>query len=130
LVCYYNSSKFHYLYISRDGEVGKHLAIMSCEADISMDASFPGYEQRIVIPDNQAIYLRARVEYQALVFSWSGDGEQWNEIPVALDASLLSDEAGKGDGAHFTGAFVGMCCQDLDGTRTPADFGYFSYQAG
>lgn len=127
LVCYYNSSKFHYIYISRDDEVGKHLAIMSCEADISMEATFPGYENRIPIPDNQPVFLRARIEYEKLVFSWSDDGERWTAIPHVLDASLLSDEAGKGEGAHFTGAFVGMCCQDLDGTRKPADFSYFSY---
>jgi xylan 1,4-beta-xylosidase len=29
---------------------------------------------------------------------------------------------------NFTGAFVGMCCQDLAGTRRPADFDYFVYR--
>jgi xylan 1,4-beta-xylosidase len=28
----------------------------------------------------------------------------------------------------FTGAFVGMCCQDLLGHRLPADFDYFEYR--
>jgi len=41
---------------------------------------------------------------------------------------VLSDEAGKGEGAQFTGAFVGMCCQDLAGSRKPADFNFFSYR--
>jgi len=27
----------------------------------------------------------------------------------------------------YTGAFVGLCCQDLTGQRTPADFDYFDY---
>ena len=63
------------------------------------------------------------------MFSWSADGESWLELPFVLDASVLSDEAGKGEGAHFTGAFVGMCCQDLAGTRRPADFARFSYRA-
>jgi xylan 1,4-beta-xylosidase len=127
LVCYYNASKFHYLYVSRDDETGKHLAVMSCEGEILLDANFPDYENRVAVAEGRPLYLRARVAAASLVFSWSGDGERWMEFPVELDASLLSDEAGKGEGAQFTGAFVGMCCQDLAGTRRPADFGYFSY---
>jgi beta-xylosidase len=29
---------------------------------------------------------------------------------------------------NFTGAFVGMCCQDYAGTGWPADFDYFEYR--
>ena len=29
---------------------------------------------------------------------------------------------------NFTGAFVGMAAQDLNGTATPADFSYFVYR--
>lgn len=129
MVCYYNSSKFHYLYISRDNEVGKYLAIMSCEGEPLLEAKFSGYEHRIALPENQELYLRVTVERQRLMFSWSLDGAAWNELPHELDASLLSDEAGKGEGAQFTGSFVGMCCQDLAGTRRTADFSYFSYRA-
>jgi len=46
-------------------------------------------------------------------------------IPVTLDHRLLSDKAGKGDGANFTGTFVGTCCPDLSAQKRPADFGYF-----
>jgi xylan 1,4-beta-xylosidase len=28
---------------------------------------------------------------------------------------------------NFTGAFVGMACQDMAGTLQPADFDYFEY---
>jgi xylan 1,4-beta-xylosidase len=128
LVCYYNSSKFHYLYISRDDEIGKHLAVMSCNADISLEASFPGYDTRVPLPENTPIYLRVRVHNERLDFAWSADGSYWLDVEAPLDASLLCDEAGKGEGAHFTGSFVGMCCQDLAGTGLPADFSYFSYQ--
>jgi hypothetical protein len=40
----------------------------------------------------------------------------------------LSDEAGPPFYPNFTGAFVGVCCQDLAGTRRPADFEYFDYR--
>lgn len=129
LVCYYNSSKFHYLYLSRDDEVGKHLAVMSCEGDASLEATFHDYENRVPLPAGQPVFLRVVVRFQSLFFSWSADGRQWLELPFRLDASLLSDEAGKGEGAQFTGAFVGMCCQDLAGTRKPADFDFFSYRS-
>lgn len=129
LVCYYNASKFHYLYISRDEEVGKHLAVMSCEGEVLLDARFPGYGQRLPVPEDQPLYLRARVELSRLRFAWSPDGRAWVELACELDASLLSDEAGKGESAHFTGTFVGMCCQDLAGNRQPADFAWFSYRA-
>ena len=41
---------------------------------------------------------------------------------------MLSDEAGKGEGANFTGTMLGVCCQDLTGARRPADFDYFRYE--
>lgn len=42
-----------------------------------------------------------------------------------LNASLLSDEARLPGLPNFTGAFVGMACYDLTGTRMPADFSRF-----
>ncbi len=33
LVCYYNSAKFHYLYVSHDEAIGKHLRVMTCLPD-------------------------------------------------------------------------------------------------
>jgi xylan 1,4-beta-xylosidase len=35
LVCYYNRSKFHYLYVSHDEVIGKHIRVMSCLPDRS-----------------------------------------------------------------------------------------------
>lgn len=32
-------------------------------------------------------------------------GEDHDEVPIDLDVSLLSDEAGKGEGVQFTGDF-------------------------
>ncbi len=58
LILYYNSSKFHYLYVSTDEEIGKHLAVMSCEADFSLDVVFPLQESRIRLPEGKPIGLR------------------------------------------------------------------------
>ena len=73
------------------------------------------------------MYLKAEVNFEELQFFWSLDGAGWTPIGPKLDAGVLSDEAGKGEGANFTGAFVGMCCQDLTGRQLPADFAYFHY---
>ncbi|MEJ8629472.1 hypothetical protein P0F65_05840 [Sphingomonas sp. I4] len=44
-----------------------------------------------------------------------------------FDASILSDEATLPGLPNFTGAFVGMACQDMSGSGHPADFQYFHY---
>jgi xylan 1,4-beta-xylosidase len=136
LVCYYNAQKYHYLYVSVDEQGRRIIDIMSCEADADGDATFPlidtdapggGAGEHHQLPVSGPVWLRADVDHGRLVFCWSTDGEHWVEMPVTLDHSLLSDEAGKGEGASFTGAFVGLCCQDLSGRDCPADFDYFVY---
>ena len=52
----------------------------------------------------------------------------WTWLPQTFDASILSDEATAPGLPNFTGAFVGMACQDLAGTARPADFDYFEYR--
>jgi xylan 1,4-beta-xylosidase len=100
---------------------------MSGTGEVSTRAEFPGYAQRVPLPGQQPVHLRAEVEQAQLRFAWSLDGEEWHVLPLDLDASLLSDEAGKGEGAQFTGNFIGLCCQDLDGHGIHADFDRFHY---
>ena len=66
------------------------------------------------------------MDYDRLRFSYSRDGEEWSPIGGTHDASRLSDEYCRE--GRFTGAFVGLCCQDLAGGRQPADFDYFEYR--
>ncbi len=49
-------------------------------------------------------------------------------MPQLLDASIVSDEAGPPTLPNFTGACVGICCQDGAEMRKPADFDYFEYR--
>ena len=44
-----------------------------------------------------------------------------------LDASLVTDTAGRSEHASFTGAFVGMVAHDLTGQGWSADFTEFRY---
>ena len=125
LVCYYNSAKLHYLYISHDPEVGKHLRVMSCLPDQVMSDAFSAL---FPIPAGVPVELRVEVDFERLYFAWRlGDGA-WSRIPGMFDASILSDEAAAPGSPNFTGNFVGVCCQDLNGTLHPADFDDFVYQ--
>jgi len=128
LVCYYNGHKFHYLYLSRDEEQGRHLGIMSCPGDLSLDTVYPLQDQPVALPEEGSVFLKATVDRDRLQFAWSADGASWEAVGDALDYSLLCDEVGKGEGANFTGAFIGVCCQDSAGTALPADFRYFDYR--
>jgi xylan 1,4-beta-xylosidase len=125
LVCYYNSSRFHYLYISHDESLGKHVGVMSClPGQVQPDVLAP----LIAIPGGVPVQLRVEVDYERLHFAYRMDGQDWCWLPGQLDASILSDEAGPPGDPSFTGAFVGMCCQDVAGTRRTADFDYFDYR--
>jgi len=125
LVCYYNGSKFHYLYVSHDEEMGKHIRVMSCLPDqVQPDA----FSAPVAIAAGLPVELRVEVDYERLYFAYRMGGEDWRRMPGPLDASILSDEAAAPGTPNFTGAFVGMCCQDLAGTRRAADFDWFEYR--
>jgi xylan 1,4-beta-xylosidase len=55
-----------------------------------------------------------------------GPARRWP--PQQSDGSILSDEATAPGLPSFTGAFVGMACQDIAGTARPADLGWFYYR--
>jgi xylan 1,4-beta-xylosidase len=124
MICYYNSSKFHYLYISTDERTGKHVRVMSALPDQPQtDAFTPPFP----IPSNVPVELRVEVDYERLYFGYRVAGVEWTWIPQQFDASILSDEATAPGLPNFTGAFVGMACQDMSGARCAADFDWFEY---
>ena len=74
------------------------------------------------------VELRAVVDLEALRFAFRAAGAaEWTWLPQDFDASILSDEATLAGLPNFTGAFVGMACQDMSGSGHPADFRYFHY---
>jgi xylan 1,4-beta-xylosidase len=127
LVCYYNSVKFHYLYLSHDQTLGKHLRVMSCVLDSPQNDAFT---PPAPIPAGKPVHLRVEVDYERLHFAYRVEGadDAWRWLPEQFDASILSDEATTPGLPNFTGAFVGMACQDLAGTLRVADFDFFEYR--
>jgi xylan 1,4-beta-xylosidase len=83
---------------------------------------------------SQAKRVRLRVTFDGPVLTFAyhlGDG--WHEIPVKLDATILSDEHaarvfdGEPAAWGFTGAFLGLWVQDLGADGAYADFDYATY---
>ncbi|MBO9559708.1 MAG: glycoside hydrolase family 43 protein [Caulobacter sp.] len=124
LVCYYGASKFHYLFVSRDEENGRFVQVMSALPDSPQADAFT---TPIPLPDEGLVHLRVEVDYERLRFAFSLDGEAWTWLPEVFDASILSDEATSPGAPNFTGAFVGVACQDMSGAGLPADFDGFGY---
>jgi xylan 1,4-beta-xylosidase len=123
LVCYYNSAKFHYLHVSHDEQHGRHLRVMTCTPDSPQSDAFTA-----PIPlEAGRIELRVEVDLERLRFAYRPSGGTWHWLPELFDASILSDEATAPGAPNFTGAFVGMACQDVSGRAQPADFDFFEY---
>ena len=80
----------------------------------------------IVLNHANRVFLRADMDYEQLTFNYSVDGKVWLPAGKSLDAFIISDDYG--DEWGFTGAFVGLACQDLTGMRKQADFDFFEYR--
>jgi xylan 1,4-beta-xylosidase len=124
LVCYYGASKFHYLFVSRDEEHGRHLQVMSALPDSPQADAFTA---PIPLPDDGpgSPAGRGRFRAPALCLQPGRPG-----LDLAAPGVRRLDPLGRSHspGApNFTGAFVGMACQDLSGAALPADFDGFGY---
>ena len=124
LVAYYNGAKFHYLHVTHDETVGRHLRVMTALPDAPQADAFTA---PVPIPEGR-IELRAEVDHERLRFAWRADAGDWNWLPEQFDQSILSDEATAPGQPNFTGAFIGMACQDVSGAGRHADFDWFEYR--
>ena len=112
--------------MTHDARLGRVLTIMSCLGDWpDGKLAFP-LPASIPLADGPVI-LAADIDGAELRFSYRNDGE-WLQVGPTLDASIVSDEAGRGEHGSFTGAFVGMAAFDTSGAGKPADFGHFDYR--
>ncbi|WP_102028620.1 glycoside hydrolase family 43 protein [Salirhabdus sp. Marseille-P4669] len=125
LVNYYNTQNWTACQITWNEEKGRILELSTCD-NFVFDQPLAGKE--IVIPDEvDYVYLRVEVRTSTYQYSYSFNGETWSEIPITLPSYKLSDDYVQG-GGFFTGAFVGMQCQDTSGEGKHADFDYFIYK--
>lgn len=127
LVCYYNTSHFHYLHLMGD-ESGhrKFLNIITYD-----NFEMTELEEYVEVSDYQRIFLKADSNRDKIQFYFATTENDWQPIGSVLDGSILSDDYVRGLGLYrpaFTGAFVGLCCQDLSGQNHFADFDWFEYR--
>jgi xylan 1,4-beta-xylosidase len=121
LVTLYDNNNFYYLHLTHLEGKGKIIDILKRDAGVFDEP----IAEKIVVEGWDRCYLKVEVDYHILQFYYSKDGEEWIKIGPEFDASTLSDEYTEPN--RFTGAFVGLCCQDLSGQRKEADFDYFEY---
>jgi xylan 1,4-beta-xylosidase len=124
LICYYGGAKFHYLHVTHHERLGRCLQVMSALPDQAQGDAFAA---AIAIPAG-SVGLRVDVDEERLRFAYKLAGQAWRFLPDVFDASILSDEAAQPGTANFTGAFVGMACQDMAGSGAYADFASFTYR--
>ena len=125
LTTYYNRNKFHALLLTHEPDQGRVLSIMSCLGDWPEGALTLAHNATIPVADGD-VALAVEVDGAEQQFYWRQEGD-WQLIGPKLDASLISDEGGRGEHASFTGAFVGMVGFDITGQTREARFGRFSY---
>jgi xylan 1,4-beta-xylosidase len=128
LVCYYNTSHFHYLQVTADESGNRCLQIISHDNFEQTEI----FEEPLLLPRANFIYLKAALNGHDLQFFYAVKENEWIKAGAILDATILSDDYVRDGGARyrpaFTGAFVGLCCQDLSGNKIPAQFDWFSYK--
>ncbi|OQA02510.1 MAG: Beta-xylosidase [Planctomycetes bacterium ADurb.Bin401] len=121
LICFYDTQNYYYLKVTNDEQAGKCVKVC-----YSINNQYEEMPADIFPIKSKSCFLRAAIDYDKLIFSFSENGKKWKTIDEVFDISTLSDE--KCQEGSFTGAFVGMCVQDLAGTKTAADFDYFEYR--
>jgi xylan 1,4-beta-xylosidase len=131
LVCYYNTGLYFYLYLtSNEEKSARELRLLVCD-NFCNSEPLPA---PIVIPNAGEVLLKVEWIRESLQFFYALNtiNPEWQKAGPVLDGSLLSDEHVREMCDRyrpaFTGSFVGVCCQDLTGTRLHADVDWFLYQ--
>ncbi|MBO0344233.1 glycoside hydrolase family 43 protein [Roseibium sp. CAU 1637] len=125
LTTYYNRHKLHFMAVSWDARLGRCLTLMSCPGSWP-DAQLSYPAEPIALADGP-VDLAVEVDHARQQFFWRQDNAQWQTFGPVLDASVISDEGGRGEHGSFTGAFIGMLAFDVTGLGRTADFNRFSY---
>lgn len=132
ITAFYDVELHYYLFVSYDQQYGgKHLNMLAMDSRETAHnstspfaISFP-LAQPVPIDGWERVYLKVAFQGETLQFAYSQDGNAWQNIGPALDATKLSDDY---DTLSFTGAFVGLCVQDLHNHSAYADFDWFEYR--
>ena len=119
----YDTDNYLYLHLTYDEDLGTCISILRAE---NKQYSYPS--KFIPISTDAPICLKVIVDHDRLQFFYRRETDS-DYLPIGetFDCSFLSDEAC--DEGWFSGAMVGICCQDLTGFGKYADFDWFTYTA-
>lgn len=118
LILMYDTDNYLYLHVSRDEDCGKCIALLKAE-----NKKYEYLTDYLPVFSGLPIYLKADMRNGYITFSYQLEGSGWQTIAENIDGSFMSDEACTE--GWFTGAMVGICCQDLTGFGKYADFDWF-----
>lgn len=122
LIAYYDRMNYHYLRVTAAGDGRIKVGIIT--SDNNKVGRLEGKE--LPLEAGEKVHLKMTMNTHALNFHWSLDGEDWETIGQALDATMLGDWTSTL--SNFTGTFWGVCCQDLLNRSIWADFDFFDYR--
>lgn len=129
LVAYYNTYHWYYLHVQGTDQGGRELQLLRCDKYVIEEM----LKAPIALPNQGSIKLKFLWQRSAVKCFYALEGKDWQRCGPVLDGSILSDDYVRDESNRyrpaFTGAFVGLCCQDLSGQNHHADFAWFDYQA-
>jgi xylan 1,4-beta-xylosidase len=118
LILYYDTRNHFYLRMTQDDSNRRVLTLT-----ITDDGNYDERGSPVDVSAWKTCFLRATLDEDQTQFFASPDNRVWHSVGPALETGKLSDDYGSG--LKFTGTMVGICCQDLSGTRAVADFDFF-----
>lgn len=128
LTNFYSTKFWSWAYVTWD-EQRRSRVLEVAQRDGEDYAHFLRDNAPIVPDDVEWIWLRTKVRTSTYTYEYSFDGETWQELPVTLDAAVLSDDhVMQRYRGFFTGAFTGMACVDMTRFGKEAVFDFFDYR--
>lgn len=111
-IAWYDRAGWIWLQVTFDAEHGRHLRVVTREGATTRRS------EGIAVPDG-ALTLRAMLRGPDLTFAWAPPTGEWHDVPGRYPAWTLSDDYGPR--LRFTGMFLGVRADDLDGRGWTAD---------
>ena len=122
LILYYDNMNYAYLRKYHSDTLGG-AAISVTRLDNGVKTEYDDARRAMA---GGPIWLRLLIDGRRSQFSWSEDGERWQDIGPAFNTSEFSDEYSQY--GEFTGCFVGLTCADRVKHQKCADFDCFVYR--
>ena len=116
----YDEHNQFYFYMSYDETLGGNVLRL-----IKMDAGIPTIFDKVYPACGNTVNMMIKVDQDTAQFYYSVDEENYMKAFDVLDATILSDDYAQPLG--FTGAFIGMACQDMVDKSAKAHFTEFVY---